>query len=252
MVIENTVHFGTQLESFFSEFRKLSSLISSIKIMRFNRYFIIIILTGLVVLFITYPFLYRIKRVIQGTIEYYSSVNRSNNGVCPNCEVIFVDNVKKQEEAYKKEGIKPQKNIRGLKKLLRSGKLKTVKTNEFYIINDLDHSSTYLMPKAVVFIRDLFKIYNNKCNKKTIPFVPFTISSITRTKTDVLKLMHVNKNAIPNSSHLKGKTFDVNYLAFKQNKNQTKCFIAALSELRKKNRCFVKFERNGCLHITVI
>lgn len=36
-----------------------------------------------------------------------------------------------------------------------------------------------------------------------------------------------------------------------QNNNQINCFVAALSELRKKNRCFVKYECNGCLHITV-
>ena len=219
--------------------------------MRLKKYFIIIILIGLVAVFVAYPFRYRIKRVVKETIEFFTSGKRINKGGCPNCEVVFVDNAKRQEEAYHNEGIKPQKTKRGLKKLLRSGKLKTVKTNEFYSIDDLYHSSPYLMPKAVIFLRDLSKTYSNNCNKKTIPYIPFMISSLTRTKTDVMKLMQVNKNAIPNSSHLKGKTFDVNYRAFNQNKKQIKCFIAALSELRNKKRCFVKFERNGCLHITV-
>ena len=220
--------------------------------MRLKKYFIIIILTGLVTLFVAYPFRYRIKRVVKETIEFFISAKQINKGSCPNCEVVFVDNVKRHEQAYENDGIKPQKNSRGLKKLLRSGKLKTVKTNEFYSIDDLQHSRPYLMPKAVVFLRDLSKTYSNKCKKKTLPYVPFMISSLTRTTTDVMELVQVNKNAIPNSSHLKGKTFDVNYRAFNQNKKQIKCFIAALSELRNKKRCFVKFERNGCLHITVI
>ena len=86
-----------------------------------------------------------------------------------------------------------------------------------------------------------------------IQLVPFTISSLTRTKTDVLELNRINKNAILDSAHLRGKTFDVNYRTFNHNKAQLKCFIASLSELREANRCFVKFEgKKGCLHITVI
>lgn len=82
--------------------------------------------------------------------------------------------------------------------------------------------------------------------------VPFTISSLTRSTESVEKLMNNNRNAIKNSSHLKGKTFDISYRAFNKNKQQTIAFIAVLEELRNQNRCFVKFERNGCLHITVI
>ena len=90
-----------------------------------------------------------------------------------------------------------------------------------------------------------------KCNQKAISLVPFTISSLIRTKKDVVRLKKNNKNAIENSPHLRGKTFDVNYDLLSQNKPQLKCFIAALSSLRKKNLCFVKFEKNGCLHISV-
>ncbi len=200
---------------------------------------------------IAYPYRKIIIKIIKGKVEHYSPRKRSNKGDCPDCQVIFVDNVKKQEEAYQKEGIKPQETNSGLKKLLRIGKLKAVKSNEYYIIDYLKHSSPYLLPKAVVFLEDLSKIYSNKCAKKTITFIPFRISSLTRTKTNVKELMISNKNAISNSSHLKGKTFDVNYRAFNKNKKQINCFIAALSELRNKKRCFVKYERNGCLHITV-
>jgi hypothetical protein len=220
--------------------------------LRLKKYFIVIILIGLATLFVAYPFRYRIKKVVKRTIEFYTSERRINKGSCPNCEVVFVDNVKRHEDAYENEGIKPQKTKRGLKKLLRSGKLKTVKSNTFYIVDDLQHSSPYLTPKSVDFLHDLSKTYSKKCNNKTIPYVPFMISSLTRTTTDVLELMQVNKNAISNSSHLKGKTFDVDYRAFNQNKQQIMCFIATLKELRNKKRCFVKFERNGCLHITVI
>lgn len=219
--------------------------------MKLKKYLILLVLFVFTVICISYPFRHRIKRIIKGVIEHYSPHNRSKKSVCPNCDKIFVDNVKKQEQAYIKEGIKPQKNKEGLKKLLRLGKLKTVKTNEFYIIDNLTHSSPYLMPKAILFLNDLSQLYNNKCIQKGIRFVPFKITSLTRTTTDVEKLIKKNENAISNSSHLKGKTFDVNYRSFNHNKEQTICFISALSELRNKKRCYAKYESNGCLHITV-
>ncbi len=53
-------------------------------------------------------------------------------------------------------------------------------------------------------------------------------------------------------AHLRGKTFDISYRAFNNNPKQTQAFIEVLKEFRIQNRCFVKFEKNGCLHITVI
>lgn len=220
--------------------------------MKINKYFLVIILIGFVMLFIGYSFRHRIIRKINGAFQTHISVNQRNNGGCPNCAAIFVDNVEKHKGAYRKEGIKPQKYKSGFIKYLKSGKLRILSSSKFFNIDKLCHSSPYLMPKAIDFLHDLSKLYKNKCNKNKIQFAPFTISSLTRTKTDVLELKCINKNAILDSPHLKGKTFDVNYHAFNQNKSQTKCFIAALSELRERNRCFVKFERNGCLHITVI
>ena len=51
-------------------------------------------------------------------------------------------------------------------------------------------------------------------------------------------------------AHLKGKTFDISYRAFSKNRKQLKKFIQALDTLHNMKKCYVKFERNGCLHIT--
>ena len=219
--------------------------------MKLTKLFLFIILTGLVSLIIAYPLRHRIKKAVKYAIVYFNPYKNYRNSSCPGCEVFFVDNVKTHEEAYKKDGIMPQKSKTGLKKLVSTGKLKIINSNDFYIVNNLKHSNPYLMPKAVLFLNDLSKTYKKKCIKKSIPFVPFRISSLTRTKTDVSELMKSNGNAISNSSHLKGKTFDINYHSFNNNKKQIGCFIESLKEFRMRNRCFVKFERNGCLHITV-
>jgi hypothetical protein len=81
--------------------------------------------------------------------------------------------------------------------------------------------------------------------------VPFTISSATRSKESVDELMENNDNAIKNSPHLHGKTIDIKYSAFNKNTEQLKVFTTTLLLFKNKNKCFVKYERNGCLHTTV-
>jgi hypothetical protein len=127
-----------------------------------------------------------------------------------------------------------------------------LETNSFYTIKKAHHSRPYVLATAQLFIQDLSKKYSKKCSSDSLKYIPFTISSVTRSHESVQKLMNNNNNAIKNSAHLKGKTFDVSYRAFNKNKKQSKAFIEALKELREQNRCYVKFERNGCLHITVI
>ena len=82
--------------------------------------------------------------------------------------------------------------------------------------------------------------------------MPYEITSGSRSRESVQRLGKENENSIKNSPHLRGKTFDMSWRAFGGNEAQLKLFTSALSELKNQNKCFVKFERNGCLHITVI
>ena len=84
-----------------------------------------------------------------------------------------------------------------------------------------------------------------------LDYIPLTITSLTRTKESVNRLIQNNQNAIEESAHLKGKTFDISYKAFGSNTKQFGLFADILNEERKKELCFVKYESNGCLHITV-
>ena len=59
------------------------------------------------------------------------------------------------------------------------------------------------------------------------------------------------ENAITESAHLMGETFDINYKAIGSNIKQFKVFSDVLNQYRKRGLCFVKYESNGCLHITV-
>lgn len=85
-----------------------------------------------------------------------------------------------------------------------------------------------------------------------------------RTSDDVKKLLRVNRNAVKNSCHLYGTTFDIAYNCFEKidsmpdfdgadasYKVLLNTLGETLRELRDANRCYVIFERGQpCYHIT--
>ena len=176
---------------------------------------------------------------------------RKNNTICKNCEVLFTDGINAHERAYQHEGIAVQETDEGLIQLGKKNVLKEIESNDFYIVQDFTHSQPLLLPKAIDFLNELSNLYQQKCSEKNIDYVRFEITSGTRSKESVARLGKENENSIENSPHLKGKTFDMSWGKFDENDAQLKLFTSALTELKNQKKCFVKFERNGCLHITV-
>jgi len=170
---------------------------------------------------------------------------------CQDCETLFGDGIEEHKKAYQNEGIIEQESDERLLNLEHRGILKKIECNEFYIVRNLKHSKPILLPKAVLFLNSLSELYHQKCQYSKKQYVPFEITSATRSIKSIKELQEFNPNAIENSAHLHGKTFDVSYAAFTGNKVQLILFISSLSELKNQNKCFVKYERNGCLHITV-
>lgn len=174
-----------------------------------------------------------------------------NDGTCPGCQTIFTDNVADHKKAYYREGIKPQQDADNLEKLNRKGILKSVVSNKLFYIGQLDYSYPYLLPKAHDFIYEICRKYKDSCASNNLEYIPITITSLTRTKETVEKLTKINQNAITESAHLKGKTFDISYREFGEKSKQFKLFTDVLNQYRERDLCFVKYESNGCLHITV-
>ncbi|MFD2514185.1 DUF5715 family protein [Pontibacter locisalis] len=208
----------------------------------------VVILTGL----LAFPLRYKIKRKIRYLAGRSVSLLYGRTSSCDNCATLFDDKVAVHEQAYQTEGILPQTNDAGLEALLANETLIELSSNQFYNVRDFNHSKPYLLPKALKFIDTLAYTYHAKSRENRLTYFPFTISSGTRSVASVERLMKQNSNSIRNSSHLKGKTFDVSYTSFDKNEEQRVAFIAALDQLRKEGRCYVKYERNGTLHITVI
>ena len=205
-----------------------------------------------IIVIVAFPFRHKIKNKV---IYYYGALKTRITGRglvnCKECDELFNDGVKIQEIAYKKERIIEQKNDDGLLLLQQKGVLKEISSNGNYILRDLDFSQPLLMPKAIVFLDQLSNRYEINCTDSSIEYIPFEITSATRSIESAKKLTKKNDNARENSAHLRGKTFDISYNAFYKHERQLNLFIATLYELKRQNKCFVKYERNGCLHITV-
>jgi hypothetical protein len=194
------------------------------------------------------------NKVKYNLFRYYNALEYKINGPqspdCRNCPQLFNDGVNIHRKAYNKEKINEQKNDKGLINLNKKGVLKKIESNNNYTIRKLYHSKPLLLPKAVIFLDSLSNAYRQLCEINSLSYIPFEITSVTRTVESVSKLTKTNNNAIEESAHLHGKTFDVSYRSFYNRNKQKEAFINALSNLQKQNKCFVKFERNGCFHIT--
>ena len=222
--------------------------------MKINQRKIIAFVMIVMLISLVIAFIYRnqIKHLLYRcyyALEY--RINGADSPECKNCNEFFNDGIKAHESAYHKEKINEQQSDKGLIKLYKKGVLQKIESNNNYKIRKLYHSQPFLLPKAVIFLDTLSNAYHQRCEKEQLFYIPFEITSVTRTVESVARLTKNNNNAISESPHLHGKTFDVSYRAFYNNNKQKEAFFDALSSLQKQKKCFVKFERNGCLHITV-
>lgn len=207
---------------------------------------IVLISLGLVLLI----FLFLYRGLLKYEVKSYIGSKSRKSAACKNCDQYFDDKVKTHELALKKNVIKPQKELKDLDKLKDKGVLIELKTNDHYIISDMDFSRPYVLPKVELFLKKL--VNNYKSELGDLNYVRFEITSATRSRRSARQLMGNNVNAVTNSAHLHGKTIDISYVRFGNNTAQLDALVKALKKMREDDKCYVKYERTqGCLHITV-
>lgn len=129
-------------------------------------------------------------------------------------------------------------------------------------VDSLTHSVPYLVPEAKLLIDDIGTEWNRRLKQKGMMPMEFRVSSLLRTKASVKRLRRVNGNAVSQSTHQYGTTFDITYSSFMQPGSDTiaagdgrykEVLAEILYDMRAANRCMVKYERKSpCFHITVI
>lgn len=146
---------------------------------------------------------------------------------------------------------------------LTSGKFKVthIETNKRYIVDELTHSSPYLVPKAADLLDDMGKAFQDSLFMRGYNRNHrFIVTSVTRTREDVESLTRRNVNATENSCHCYGTTFDISYTRFDKPANHAvtnddklyQVLMQVAYDYQQAERCYVKWEhRQKCLHITV-
>ena len=138
-------------------------------------------------------------------------------------------------------------------------------SSPYYVTTKMTRSIPYLVPQAYVLLNDIGRNFFDSLSVKGIPLHKIMVTSVLRTKEDVINLRKHNKNATENSTHQYGTTFDITYLRFKSVddingkpsrtvRNDTLKWVLSevLNDLRNQKRCYVKYEKKqSCFHITV-
>ena len=147
----------------------------------------------------------------------------------------------------------------------RKDELVYVGSNPYFYIDNLNNSLPYLVPKASVLVQDIGKAFYDSLQIKGIPLHKIIVTSVLRSQEDVIRLQKRNLNATTQSCHQYGTTVDIAYNRYKTVEdpdypgrravtNDTLKWVLSevLYEMRKQNRCYVKYEvKQGCFHLTV-
>ena len=173
----------------------------------------------------------------------------------------FPDSNAVQLEAANSLGVTPVMNRIDAEN--RKTDLVFIGSNPYFCVAELTRSIPYLVPKASVLLQDIGRNFIDSLTQKHIKPHKIIVTSVLRSKEDVEKLRQHNRNATENSCHLFGTTFDISYNRFiivhdtrtfnQPVPNDTLKWILSevLNDLRKNNRCYVKYEvKQGCFHIT--
>ena len=139
-----------------------------------------------------------------------------------------------------------------------------IESSNAFKVDSLTHSVPYLTPSASDLLNTIAANFQAKLQERGLAQYQFIVTSMLRTSDDVSKLRRVNRNAVKNSCHMYGTTFDIAYNCFEKvdslpdfTGNDASYMLLlntlgeTLKELRDANRCYVKFERGQpCYHIT--
>lgn len=130
---------------------------------------------------------------------------------------------------------------------------------DFYI-DELRHSYPYLVPEAAELLHDIGAAFNDSLAARGGGAYRIKVTSLLRTPATVGRLRRVNRNAVGESTHTYGTTFDISYSRFICDSITTPRTFEDLKNLlgevlldfKKQGRCYVKMERRqACFHITV-
>ncbi|MBR0500637.1 MAG: hypothetical protein IJJ72_06540 [Bacteroidales bacterium] len=172
---------------------------------------------------------------------------------------LFNDAQSKQLQAAKNAAFigAPLKNRSALC-TIPTQQLEKVHSCRYYKVTRLTYSMSFLTPKAKEELDAIAVDFHNKVKQNGLPKCRLLVTSLLRTQEDIEELKESNSNAVTNSAHLYGTTFDISWSAYQTisqkplGPDYIKLLSETLKEHRNKKKVYVKYEtRQKCFHITV-
>lgn len=180
----------------------------------------------------------------------------------PGYSKTFPDLQEVQYASAQKWGVSPVANREEAER--KKSELVYIASNPYFHVDPLKSSVPYLVPRASNLLHEIGNNFFDSLQLKGVPLHKLIVTSVLRTKDDVIKLRGHNGNATENSCHLYGTTFDICYNRYKtveapgesrrEVRNDTLKYILAevLRDMREAGKCYIKYEvHQGCFHISV-
>lgn len=145
------------------------------------------------------------------------------------------------------------------------GSLVHIESNDLYSVDRLTHSVPYVTRGTAQLLDTIGRRFQQALEDYGLNPYRVIVSSVLRTKEDVVKLQKSgNKNAVSNSAHCYATTIDITYARFDRvmfkrlrpceevDAEVLKLVLGeVLDELRHEGKCYVKYEKlQHCFHIT--
>lgn len=170
----------------------------------------------------------------------------------------MVDSVEQYWWHSMQQGIEPLRFVRDIDRAVKEGELVPVHPTETYLLDTMHYSFPFAVPKTKAFIDTIALRFQRKLINTDLYGVRLVVTSVLRTRSSVARLVRHNRNAIKNSAHLHGTTFDLSYATYDFQRPVThaeaeylrEVLATTLFELRKEKKCWVTYEIfQTCFHV---
>lgn len=150
------------------------------------------------------------------------------------------------------------KSTNDIRKLYRKGELVYIENSDYYFVDTMYYSYSFLVPKAKNLLDTIGERFHRKLENTGLECTRFTLTSMLRTTSSIKRLRRWNRNSIKNSAHLHGTTFDVSYRSFISSKELSPAEILYLGDvlgkviydLRREQKCYATYETwQTCYHV---
>ncbi|MEY4992099.1 MAG: hypothetical protein RI948_976 [Bacteroidota bacterium] len=157
-----------------------------------------------------------------------------------------------------KQGIQPVANTQGLRKAFRAKKLVLIEPKQGFVLDTFEYSYAFLTPYAAKILEEIGSAFQDSLAQSPLQGCQLIVTSMTRTKHTVAKLVRKNRTAVKRSPHLNGNSFDISFSRFKASKSLStvekqylQTVIAQiLVRFKKDIKIWATFEvHEECLHV---